>query len=130
MSDTDKNQERLNELLRRRKELEDQLASARAKMPVFGGREAFKCGNCNESISSTDKFCVYCGTSTSEGRYEPTRFDVYDSLRHIYGPRPIMRNHICHSCGNQWRRSLMDDREQFCPKCGSKVEVVEEEDRW
>lgn len=83
-----------------------------------------ECGNCHARLGSEDKYCTICGTKAGEGKFEPYQ----NIIQCIYGPMPVVRNHICRDCGYQWKNCMMIDKEKYCPKCGNKVEVSEDGD--
>lgn len=79
-----------------------------------------QCGNCHEYFESDDLYCRYCGTKKGEGAYAPYPYSV-DIFLPSGGPIPLLPNHICKNCGYTWKTCLNDDREKFCPKCGSEA---------
>ena len=81
-----------------------------------------QCGNCHAFIGD-DAYCRYCGTKAGEGKFEP----YYNEEGCIYGPPPIEREHNCPNCGYSWTNCMMIDNQRYCPKCGSVVNVTEDE---
>lgn len=78
-----------------------------------------QCGNCHAYLGD-DAYCRYCGTKAGEGAFEP--YMNYEQC--VYGPPPIEREHTCQACGFSWRTNMMIDNQQFCPKCGGKVDTT------
>lgn len=83
-----------------------------------------QCGNCHARLSPNDNYCRICGTKVGEGAYEP----YLDLMQCIYGPMPVERTHSCPQCGFRWTTCLMIDNQDYCPKCGSRVDVEEPDD--
>ena len=81
-----------------------------------------QCGNCHAYIGD-DAYCRYCGTKAGEGKFEP----YYNEEGCVYGPPPIEREHNCPNCGYSWTNCVMKDNQRYCPKCGSAVNVTEDE---
>lgn len=75
------------------------------------------CGNCHKHFEEDDKYCRYCGTRRGEGAFAP-----YENIMQcIYGPMPVVRNHICPNCNYAWTNCVMIDNEKYCPKCGTNI---------
>jgi len=82
-----------------------------------------KCGNCNRKLYDGEKYCRYCGTESSKGKYVP-----YDwaGVPCAYGP-PVKEKYKCTSCGYTWiSQFLGGENAKHCPKCGNKVQVTNE----
>ena len=82
-------------------------------------RDYFKkaCMNCKSPYIHGDKYCRYCGAPMG------TPIFILDDRACIYGPMPVSRTHECTVCGYSWVKSLMIDKELWCPMCGGKVMV-------
>ncbi len=75
------------------------------------------CMNCNNTYIYGDKYCRYCGAPMG------TPIFIVDVRECIYGPKPVIRTHVCSECGYSWENCVMIDRERWCPMCGGKVKV-------
>lgn len=87
---------------------------------IYPGKD--QCGNCHAFIGD-DAYCRKCGTKAGEGAYEPYR--NFNGC--VYGPPPVEREHTCENCGFSWTNCVMIDNDAYCPKCGSKVKVMEKD---
>ena len=83
-----------------------------------------KCGNCHDALREGDKYCRYCGTKRGDGKFEPYQ----NIMQCIYGPMPVKRVHKCPKCQNTWKTLLMIDNQDFCPNCGSRSRIIEEDE--
>ena len=75
------------------------------------------CANCHNPYNAEDKYCRYCGAPMGTPVY------IDDDFACIYGPELLTRIHKCQKCGYTWKRTLMQDREAFCPRCGGSASV-------
>ena len=82
-----------------------------------------RCGNCHEPLMDGDKYCRHCGTKRGKGKFKP-----YQNLMQcIYGPRPVERTRQCTKCKKIWKTMQMIDNENYCPYCGARSRIIEED---
>ncbi len=75
------------------------------------------CANCRKTYIDGDKYCRYCGAPMGSPIF------IEESFACIYGPRPVIRVHVCDKCGYSWETEEMMDSQNWCPKCGGPAPV-------
>lgn len=80
------------------------------------------CANCKNEYIKGDKYCRFCGAPMGTPVY------ITENFAEIYGPPPVKRTHTCKDCGHLWQTTEMIDNQRWCPECGGKAPVTDEED--
>ncbi len=80
-----------------------------------------RCGNCCAKLEPNDKYCRVCGTERGAGAFKPYQ----NTMTCIYGPRPVKRIHHCKKCDFTWKTTAMIDNDEYCPACGSMLDLRE-----
>lgn len=82
-----------------------------------------RCFNCHGVLRPGSRYCIYCGTETGRGAFDPFTNPMYA----VYGP-PIKIKEHCPDCGfTHFAIVLGGIPTKFCPECGSpNIKLVKE----